>query len=63
MKRPQPDVLVVALDWNGVPASTRIDAVAPDRQSRVETTVYFGHDGKPIMRAELFPASALRACS
>lgn len=39
MKRPQPDVLVVALDWNGVPASTRIDAVAPDRQSRVETTV------------------------
>ena len=54
MKQPQPNVLVVALDRDGVPASTRIYAVASDRQSMVETAVYFGRDGKPIMRTNYF---------
>jgi hypothetical protein len=50
LKVPVSDVLVMALGKGGVPASTRIYTVAPDLKSMVETAVYFGADGKPIMR-------------
>jgi len=54
MKRPQPDVLVVALGKGGIPASTRIYAAAADGKTMVETAVYFGSDGLPIMRTNYF---------
>ena len=54
MKRPQPDVLVVALGKGGIPASTRIYAAAADGRTMVETAVYFGSDGLPIMRTNYF---------
>ena len=54
MKQPQPDVLVVALGKGGIPASTRIYAAAADGKTMVETAVYFGSDGLPIMRTNYF---------
>jgi hypothetical protein len=54
MKRPQPDALVVALGKGGMPASTRIYAAAVDGKTMVETAVYFGSDGLPIMRTNYF---------
>lgn len=54
MKRPQPGVLVVALGKGGSPASTRIYAAAADGRTMVETAVYFGSDGLPIMRTNYF---------
>ena len=54
MKRPQPGVLVVALGKGGIPASTRIYAAAADGRTMVETAVYFGSDGLPIMRTNYF---------
>lgn len=53
VRQPAPDVLVMALGKGGVPASTRIYAVRPDG-TLVETAVYFGQDGKPIMRTHYF---------
>ena len=54
IKRPRPDVLVVALGKGGIPASTRIYAVAADGRTMVETAVYFGSDSLPIMRTNYF---------
>ncbi len=54
MKLPQPGVLVLALGKGGVPASTRIYAAAPDGRTMVESAVYFGSDGLPIMRTNYF---------
>lgn len=54
MKQPQRNVLVVALGRGGVPASTRIYAAARGGETMVETAVYFGHDGVPVMRTNYF---------
>jgi hypothetical protein len=54
VKLPAPNVLVLALGKGGIPASTRIYTVAPDGKSMIETAVYFGADGKPIMRTNYF---------
>lgn len=50
LKHPAPNVLIMALAKDGHPASTRIYAVAPDGQTLVETSVYAGDNGVPIMR-------------
>ena len=54
VKMPTLDVLILALSKAGVPASTRIYAVAPGGKNMVETAVYYGPDGKPIMRTNYF---------
>jgi hypothetical protein len=54
MTLPQPHVLVVALGKDGIPASTRVYAAAADGGTMVETAVYFGRDGQPIMRTNYF---------
>ncbi|SFR95080.1 hypothetical protein SAMN05216570_1119 [Dyella sp. OK004] len=54
LKSPAPNVLVMALAREGVPASTRVYAVAADGKSLVETAVYFGDNGLPIMRTHYF---------
>ena len=54
MKMPAPGVLVLALSKGGVPASTRIYAVADDGRTMVETAVYFGSNGQPVMRTNYF---------
>ena len=54
VKMPSPDVLVLALSKGGAGASTRIYAAEPGGQNMVETAVYFGQDGKPIMRTNYF---------
>lgn len=51
---PTPDVLVMQLAKDGVPASTRIYAVAADGHSMVETVAYFGADGQPVLRKNYF---------
>ena len=53
-KSPKPDVLIMALGKGGVPASTRIYAVAANGKHMIETAVYFGHDGMPVMRTNYF---------
>jgi hypothetical protein len=53
-KMPEPGVLVLALGKGGIPASTRIYAVGADPGAMVETAVYFGIDGSPIMRTNYF---------
>ena len=50
LKSPAPNVLIMGLAKDGHPASTRIYAVAPDGQTLVETSVYAGDNGVPIMR-------------
>ena len=53
-KMPEPGVLILALGKGGIPASTRIYAVGADPEAMVETAVYFGKDGMPIMRTNYF---------
>jgi len=53
-KMPAPNVLIMALAEGGVPASTRIYTVSADGRSLIETAVYFGNDGLPIMRTHYF---------
>lgn len=53
-RSPAPGVLILALGKGGIPASTRIYTVQPDGSSMTETAVYFGEDGKPIMRTNYF---------
>ena len=53
-RSPAPGVLILALGKGGIPASTRIYTVQPDGVSMTETAVYFGEDGKPIMRTNYF---------
>lgn len=50
---PEANVLVMALAKGGIPASTRIYAVAPDGRTMTETAVYF-RDGQPVMRTNHF---------
>lgn len=54
VKLPAPNVMVLALGKGGIPASTRIYNVSADGKSMIETAVYFGQDGKPIMRTNCF---------
>jgi len=51
---PGPEVLIMQLGKNGIPASTRIYLVSPDGNSMVETVAYFAKDGKPILRKNYF---------
>lgn len=53
-RSPAPGVLILALGKGGIPASTRIYTVQPDGATMTETAVYFGEDGKPIMRTNYF---------
>ncbi|AHX15217.1 hypothetical protein CH75_19815 [Dyella jiangningensis] len=53
-KRPAPNVLVMALQKEGVLVSTRVYAVLPDEQHLVETTVYPGNDGPLVMKTSYF---------
>ncbi len=53
-RRPEPNVLIMALSKGSVPASTRIYTVAADGKSMIETAVYWGNDGTPIMRTNYF---------
>ena len=53
-KQPAPNVLVMALLRGGVLVSTRIYSVMPDGRSLVETAVYPGKDGLPIMKTNYF---------
>lgn len=54
VKLPAPGVLVMALLKKGVLVSTRIYAVLPGDQSMVETAVYPGKDGVPVMKTNYF---------
>ena len=54
VKLPAENVMVLALGKAGIPASTRIYTVAPNGAEMTETAVYFGNDGKPIMRTNYF---------
>ncbi len=54
VKQPSPDVLVMALQKEGVLVSTRIYAVMPDGRTLVETAVYPGHAGTPVMKTNYF---------
>ena len=51
---PLPQVLVMQLAKGGVPASTRIYTVAADGASMTETVAYFGPDGQPALRKNVF---------
>jgi hypothetical protein len=51
---PAPEVLVMQLAKDGVPASTRIYTVAADGKSMTETVAYFGQDGQPVLRKNFF---------
>jgi len=52
IKLPAPNVLVLGLGKDGMPASTRIYTVAADGKSMIETAVNF--DGVPVMRTNYF---------
>lgn len=51
---PTPDVLILTLGHDGVPGSTRIYTVVRGGKSMVETSSYFGDDGRPIVRTHYF---------
>jgi hypothetical protein len=51
---PRPEVLIMQLGKNGIPASTRIYAVNPDVNTMIETVAYFGTDGQPVLRKNYF---------
>lgn len=54
LKLPAPNVLIMALQKHGVLVSTRIYAVLPGNRSLVETAVYPGKDGLPVMKTNYF---------
>jgi len=54
VKQPAPNVLVMALQQQGVLVSTRIYSVMPDGQHLVETAVYPGNNGPLVMKASYF---------
>jgi hypothetical protein len=54
VKVPAPNVMVMQLGKGGIPASTRVYAVAPDGKTMIETAAYIGQDGKPLMRTNYF---------
>lgn len=51
---PRPDVLIMQLGKNGVPASTRIYAVQADGNSMIETVAHFDAKGRPVLRKNYF---------
>lgn len=51
---PRPDVLILQLGKNGIPASTRIYAVRADGNSMIETVAHFAADGRPVLRKNYF---------
>jgi hypothetical protein len=51
---PRPEVLIMQLGKNGIPASTRIYTVNADGRSMIETVAYFTADGKPMLRRNHF---------
>ena len=51
---PVPNVLIVQLVRHGIPASTRVYALAADGKSMIETSAFFDKDGKPVMRTNYF---------
>ena len=51
---PRPEVLIMQLGKNGIPASTRIYAVNADGNSMIETVAFFAPDGKPVLRRNHF---------
>lgn len=51
---PIPQVLVMQLVKEGVPASTRVYAVSDDGESMIETASYVGADRQPVMRTNYF---------
>lgn len=51
---PTPDVLILTLGHDGVPGSTRIYTVVRGGDSMIETSSYFGDDGRPIVRTHYF---------
>jgi hypothetical protein len=53
-KQPAPNVLVMALQKEGVLVSTRIYSVLPDGHTMVETAVYPGQSGTPVMKTNYF---------
>jgi hypothetical protein len=53
-KLPVPNVLVMALQREGVLVSTRIYSVMPDGRSLIETAVYPGEHGSVIMKTNRF---------
>ncbi|QNK01406.1 hypothetical protein [Dyella telluris] len=54
MKQPAPNVLVLALQKEGTLVSTRVYSVMPDDHTLVETAVYPGKDGQPVLRTNYF---------
>jgi hypothetical protein len=54
MEHPQADVLVMGLSKGGMPASTRVYAVAPDGKTMTEVVSFFNDQGKPAMRVHYF---------
>lgn len=53
-KHPAPNVLIMALQKDGVLVSTRIYAVLPDGHTLVETAVYPGQGSTPVMKTNYF---------
>lgn len=51
---PRPEVLIMQLGKNGIPASTRIYSVNADGDSMIETVAHFTPDGKPVLRRNHF---------
>jgi hypothetical protein len=51
---PRPEVLIMQLGKNGIPASTRIYSVNADGSTMIETVAYFTADGKPVLRRNHF---------
>ncbi|KJV26293.1 hypothetical protein VI08_18955 [Luteibacter yeojuensis] len=54
MEHPQANVLVMGLSMGGVPASTRVYAVAPDGKTMTEVVSFYTNEGKPAMRTHYF---------
>lgn len=54
VKMPAPNVLIMQLGKNGIPASTRIYTAAADGKSMIETAAYFDKDGRPVLRTNYF---------
>ena len=54
VKMPTPNVLIMQLGKGGIPASTRIYAVAADGKTMIETVAYFEKDGRPMLRTNYF---------
>ena len=54
LKLPAPNVLVMDLVKQGIPASTRVYTVAADGRMMIETASYAGGNGRPMMRTNYF---------